>query len=164
MRIVLFLIIVLVGRAGAQIPRTHSGMFEYSGEVSGGDTPLMTEKARSFFNQPFLVHWDSIARTELSGGTRVTGAGYITVRARRHRISLPGEVPVSLQLSIEVKEGRYRYTVNRFTVEKESQDKFPLEEKPDSVKSMEYIQVLEKTHRHVSFVIGWLKRYMAGQH
>jgi hypothetical protein len=158
MRHLLFLFFFGVGTAVAQIPRTTAGLFEYSGEVSGGNTAAMMAKARTFFNQPFLVHWDSIARTEQDGSTRVTGMGYITVHAKKHSVSLPGEVPVSLQFSIEVKEGRYKYTVNHFKT-----DQFALEQKPDSIKSLVYHQLLERTHKRMSFVIGWMKKYMDGQ-
>jgi len=163
MRCIFFLLAILVYRVEAQLPRSHTGTFEYTGEVTGGDLSLMKEKARSFFNQPFLVHWDSIARIEQEGSTRVTGTGYITVRAKQHSVALPGEVPVSLQFSIEVRNGRYRYTVNRFKVERQSLAAFPLEEKPDSINSLVYDQLLQRTHKRVSYVIGYLKRYMVGK-
>ena len=142
----------------AQIPRTTAGLFEYSGVVSGGNTTFMKEKANTFFNQPFLVHWDSIARSEQNGSVRVTGRGYITVHAKKHNVALPAEVPVSLQFSIEVKDGRYKYTVNHFKTEQ-----FALEQKPDAIKSVAYHQLLERTHKRMTFVIGWMKRYMDGQ-
>jgi hypothetical protein len=158
MRCLLFLLFFGLGSAVAQIPRTTAGLFEYSGEVSGGNTSQMKEKAQAFFNQPFLVHWDSIARSEHEGNTLVTGAGYITIAAKKHSVGLPSEVPVSLQFSIEVKEGRYKYTINHFRIEQ-----FALEQKPDSIKSLAYHQLLERTHKRMTFVIGWMKRYMHGQ-
>jgi hypothetical protein len=162
MRCIFFVLAILVVEAKAQIPRDKAGLFEYSGEVSGGNTPKMAERARKFFNQPFLVHWDSVAHTGQGNSTCFTGTGYITVRAKQHSIALPGEVPVSLQFSIEVKNGHYHYTVNRFKVEKQSLITFPLEEKPDSINSIVYDQLLQKTHQRVSYVIGYLKRYMEG--
>jgi hypothetical protein len=162
MRCIFFLLIILVFEAEAQIPRSKTGLFEYTGEVSGGDTPLMIERARKFFNQPFLVHWDSVAHVDQGGGTRITGTGYITVRAKQHSIGLPGEVPVSLQFIIEVKNGRYRYIVNRFKVENQAPPAFPLEEKPDSINSLIYDQLLQRTHKRITYVIGYLKRYMVG--
>lgn len=158
MRHLLVLLFFSASSAFAQIPRTTAGLFEYSGEVSGSNTLAIKEKANSFFKQPFLVHWDSIAHAEHDGSTRVTGMGYITVHAKKHSVGLPGEVPVSLQFSIEVKEGRYRYTINHFKTEQ-----FALEQKPDSINSLIYHQLLERTHKRMSFVIGFMKRYMDGQ-
>lgn len=154
---------VLVCSAEAQIPRTTSGQFEYSGEIAADNAALTVERARTFFNQPFLVHWDSIARTGQTENTMVTGTGYITVKAKQHGISTPSPVPVSLQMCIEVKDGHYRYTINHFVVDaKEGRTPYRLEDKPNSVKSLVYHQVLQNTHKRISFVIGWLKRYMKG--
>jgi hypothetical protein len=161
MRFLLFLLAFSVTGATAQIPRTNSGRFEYSGVVSGGNNPVMQEKARSFFNQPFLVHWDSIAYADQ--GARVFGAGYITVRAKQHSVGLPSEVNVFIQMEIEVKEGSYSYKVNHFMVEQPHAPNFPLENKPDSIKRIAYDQLKHKTHERVSFVIGWLKKYMKGE-
>jgi len=155
--------IALVVRVEAQIPRTVSGQFEYSGEVAA-DTVRIMERAASFFNQPFMVHWDSIVRLDQPGDMVVKGTGYINVLAKHHDISTPTPVPVSLQLSIEIKKGHYRYTVNHFVVDgKEGRLKYPLEARPDSVKPLVYDQLVHNTHKRVSFMIGWLKKYMKGE-
>jgi hypothetical protein len=159
MRFTLLLIALWAYTSSAQIPRTKSGRFEYSGEVSGVNTQLLKEKASRFFNQPFLVHWDSVAKQ----GNRMFGAGYITVRAKQHSVGLPAEVNVFMQMEIEVKEGGYRYWVSHFMVDQPHAPNFPLENKPDSIKRIAYDQLKHKTHERVSFIIGWLKKYMTGE-
>lgn len=155
--------LVLVCRAEGQIPRDISGQFEYTGEIMTDNSPRLIERARAFFNQPFMVHWDSVRRIDQPHDMLVSGTGYITVRAKQHGISTPSPIPVSLHLSIEVKNGHYSYTVNHFVVDgREGGLQYPLEEKPDSVKAMVYDQLLQSTHKRVSFMIGWLKRYMKG--
>jgi hypothetical protein len=155
---------VLFSNAVGQIPRTTSGQFQYYGEVVTENTTHSREKAKSFFNQPFLVHWDTVAHLEQPAKTLLTGIGYINIRAKQHGISVPTIVPVSLHMSIEIVKGRYRYTVNHFEViDKEGQSHYRLEDKPETVKSIAYDQLLQNTHKRVSFVIGWLKRYMKGE-
>jgi len=156
--------LVLISVANAQIPRTTAGLFEYSGEFAADNTQRVMERARSFFNQPFLVHWDSIIQVQQSEATRFTGTGYITVRAKHHGLATPSPVPVSLQMIIEVKNGRYRYIINHFVVnEKEGTVHFGLENKPAVIKSIVYDQLIQNTHKKMSFVIGWLRRYMKGE-
>jgi hypothetical protein len=162
--IVIWSFMVLVWSAEAQIPRTTSGQYEYSGEIAADNTALTIERAHSFFNQPFLVHWDSVARSGEPENTLVTGSGYITVKAKQHGIATPSAVPVSLQMRIEVKNGSYRYTINHFVVDaRQGRTPYRLEDKPDSVKSLVYHQVLQNTHKKISFVIAWMKRYMKGE-
>ena len=165
MRLVLLIwLMALVWRVEAQIPRTVSGQFEYSGEVAADNTNRTAERATSFFNQPFMVHWDSIVHLDQPGDMIVKGTGYISVLAKHHDISTPTPIPVSLQLSIEIKKGKYRYTINHFVVDgKEGRLQYPLENKPDSVKSLVYDQLIHNTHKRVSFIIGWLKKYMKGE-
>ncbi|THU40676.1 hypothetical protein FAM09_00750 [Niastella caeni] len=162
--LVIWLNIVLVSTAVSQIPRANSGQFQYYGEVVAENTAHSMERAKSFFNQPFLVHWDSVARVEKPANMLVKGIGYINVKAKQHGLSTPSFVPVSLHFSIEIINGRYRYTVNHFEViDKEGKPQYPLEDKPAKVKSLVYDQLLQNTHKRVSFVIGWLKRYMKGE-
>lgn len=147
----------------AQIPRNGSGQFEYSHAVTTniGSPQELKTKARQFFNQPFLIHWDSVKISETSDGRLVTGVGYINVRAKAHGLSAGKNIPVSLQLAIEITDKGYNYTFNNFAVTKSTAKiHFPLEEKPEEVKSMTYDQMLRNTHERISFVIGWMKRYM----
>jgi hypothetical protein len=154
-------LLVLVHIVNAQIPRTTAGVFEYSGEFAADNMPQVMERATSFFNQPFLVHWDSVAQERQVQHIRVIGSGHILVKAKHHEISTPSEVPVFLQMVIEVKNGRYRYTINHFVVnEKDGSIPYRLENKPDSVKAIVYDQLLQKTHKRITFVIGWLRKYM----
>src|SRR5690349_17906471 len=101
------LFIVLVAKAVGQIPRTNSGQFQYYGEVVAENTAFSMERAKSFFNQPFLVHWDTVAHVDQPANMLLTGIGYITVRAKLHGISTPSMVSVALHMSIEVQNGRY---------------------------------------------------------
>jgi hypothetical protein len=152
---------VLVCNAAAQIPRTTAGEFQYYGEVLIENSVHTIERAKSFFNQPFLVHWDTVATRERPANLLMTGKGYINVKAKLHGISTPSYVPIALHMSIEIENGYYRYTINHFEViDKEGNAQYPLEDKPASVKSLVYDQLVQHTHKRVSFVIGWLKRYM----
>ena len=64
-------------------------------------------------------------------------------------------------MSIEIVNGRYRYSISHFEVlDKEGRVQYALEDKPEKVKLFAYDQLLQNTHKRVSFVIGWLKRYM----
>jgi hypothetical protein len=162
--VIIWLSMVLVSKAHGQIPRANSGQFQYYGEVVAENTPRVMERAKAFFNQPFLVHWDTVARREQPANLVVSGKGYINVRAKKHGVSTPSLVPVGLQLSIEIVNGRYRYTVNHFSVmDKEGNTEYPLEDKPESVKGLVYDQLLQQTHKRISFVIGWMKKYMKGE-
>jgi hypothetical protein len=155
---------LLVSDAIGQIPRTTSGQFQYFGEIVAENTAHSMERAKTFFNQPFLVHWDTVARVERPSNLVVSGKGYINVRAKQHGISTPSIVPVALQMSIEIVNGRYRYTINRFEViDKEGRLQYPLEDKPGKVRSIAYDQLLQNTHKRISFVIAWLKKYMKGE-
>ncbi|MBO9205058.1 MULTISPECIES: hypothetical protein [Niastella] len=158
------LFIVLVSNAVAQIPRTTEGQFQYYGEILAENTNHTIERAKSFFNQPFLVHWDTVASIERPPNILMTGKGYISVKAKLHDIGAPSFVPISLHMSIEIVNGRYRYTINHFEViDKERNSQYRLEDKPESVKPLVYDQLLQNTHKRVSFMIGWLKRYMKGE-
>ena len=65
---------------------------------------------------------------------------------------------------LEVSDSSYSYTINRFEVQlKDTALRFPIENKPPFVSSIFYDQVLQKTHKRMSFVIGWMKRYFAGE-
>jgi hypothetical protein len=152
---------VLVSNAAAQIPRTTAGQFQYHGEILAENTNHTIERAKSFFNQPFLVHWDTVASIQQPANMVISGKGYISVKAKLHDIGTPSFVPVGLHMSIEIVNGHYRYTINHFEIiDKEGNAQYPLEDKPESVKSLVYDQLLKNTHKRVSFVVGWMKRYM----
>jgi len=158
---IICLLIMLVSDTEAQIPRTTAGQFQYYGEILAENTNHTIERAKSFFNQPFLVHWDTVASRQQPANMVITGKGYISVKAKLHDIGTPSFVPVGLHMSIEIVNGHYRYTINHFEIiDKEGNAQYPLEDKPESVKSLVYDQLLKNTHKRVSFVVGWLKRYM----
>jgi hypothetical protein len=162
--LIICLSIVLISNAIGQLPRSTAGQFQYYGEVVTENTAHSMERAKKFFNQPFLVHWDTVAHREQSANLLLTGIGYINVRAKQHGISMPAMIPVSLHMSIEIVNGRYRYTVNHFEViDKEGKSQYKLEDKPNAIRSVAYDQLLQNTHKRVSFVIGWLKKYMKGE-
>ena len=159
--LIIWFSMALVSKTVGQIPRATSGQFQYYGEVVAENFTHSMERAKSFFNQPFLVHWDTLARREQPANLLVSGKGYINVKAKQHGISTPSIVPVALHMSIEIVNGRYRYSINHFEVlDKEGKVQYALEDKPQKVKLFAYDQLLQNTHKRVSFVIAWLKRYM----
>lgn len=152
--------------AGAQIPRSQSGLFEYSSNVTvgGSASKLLEAKAAKFFDQPFLVHWDSVYRQQGSGNLIMKGRGYVDVRAKLRSVAAPRNIPVSLEFTLEVGKNGYRYTWNHFEVDwMEEGINFEFEKKPDSLKQITYDQLLQKTHKRVSAVIGYLKSFMKGE-
>jgi hypothetical protein len=161
MRLLILLLALWAGGAAAQIPRTQSGQYEYSGEVSGIKASLLKERASRFFNQPFLVHWDSAVKT--LDGNRYRGKGYVTVQTRRHSVGLPTTVKVYLLFELDLSGDSYKYKMSHFRVAQTKGPNFPLETKPDSIKRLVYDQLKHKTHERVTAVIGWLKKYMRGE-
>ena len=163
MKLALLICLLVCLESAAQLPRNQTGMFEYSQKITSG-LPAVEQlklKARRFFNQPFLVHWDSIDVLNGEEHTVITGKGYINVRAKQHGLSIGRQVPVSLQLAIDICDSGYTYRFNNFWMNKPKETvHFPLEDKPDDFKQLTYDQVLRNTHERVSFVIGWLKGYM----
>lgn len=153
--------------AGAQIPRNQSGLFEYSHKVTVEDAAkakLLEEKAARFFNQPFLVHWDSVYRQEGTDNLVMKGKGWVDVRAKLRNIATTRNIPVSLEFTLEVEDGGYRYTWNHFEVDRlASGISFEFEKKPDSLKQITYDQLLQRTAERISYLSGFLKRYMKGE-
>src|SRR5215467_14200494 len=161
MKLTWWLMILLTVQASAQIPRNNVGTFEYSHEITTGTVPgdLLKGRAKSFFNQPFLVHWTAINSEDSAKGI-YHGEGYLDIHVKNH-YSSKRAILVLLQLSIQIKEGSFRYTINRLAVNnKEADITFPLEEKPVTVEEATYDRVLKKTHERITFVIDWLKRHM----
>jgi len=155
-----WLLLIIVEQASAQIPRNNAGVFEYTNDISTENVSysILKERARTFFNQPFLVHWTSIE--DAHTGNEFTGSGYLDIHVKNH-YAAKRAIPVLLRLSIEIKEGGFRYTVTQLKLsEKNTVTTFPLEERPEPVESGTYDRLLKKTHERISFVIGWLKKYM----
>lgn len=167
MRYLLLFLLLIADQLHAQIPRNESGLFEYSSKVPVDDVALqssMQDKARKFFNQPFLVHWDSVYPAKGTSNLVMKGKGYVDVRAKLHSISASRSIPVSFDFTLEVYEGGYTYTWNNFEVHNPDNGiHFEFEKKPDSLKQITYDQLLQKTHKRISFVTGYLKRYMKGE-
>ena len=166
MRYLLCLLILADSSLYAQIPRNESGFYEYSSKITvdnGAGRALMLDKARKFFNQPFLVHWDSVYYQPGTEDLVMIGKGYVDVRAKLHVIAATRSIPVSFDFTLEVYEDGYSYTWNNFEVNNPDNGiYFEFEKKPDSLKQITYDQVLLKTHKRISFVTGYLKRFMKG--
>jgi len=161
--VIICFLIALVADAVAQIPRTTAGQYQYYGEVLAQNSTHTLARAKSFFNQPFLVHWDTVASVDRPANLIVSGRGYINVKAKLHDIGMPSPIPVGLQMSIEIVNGHYRYTIDHFEIiDRRRNVQYALEDKPGSVKSLAYDQLLKNTHKRVSFVIGWMKQFMEG--
>jgi hypothetical protein len=167
MRYLLCLLLLTAGWANAQIPRNQSGLFEYSHKVTVDDVAaarLLEEKAASFFNQPFLIHWDSVYRQPGTQNLVMKGKGYVDVRAKMHHVATARNIPVSFEFTLEVDEKGYSYTWNHFEVDRLKEGiNFEFEKKPDTIKQITYDQLLQKTHKRISYVTGYLKRYMKGE-
>src|SRR5690349_16079110 len=118
MRFISWILILIVVRVEGQMPRNAAGLFEYSYEVTvtPQSAPFIKERARSFFNQPFMIHWDSVANGSHNGHPVISGRGYMNVRAKYHSVAVPRIVAVNMQLSIEPKDSGYHFIISHFTV------------------------------------------------
>ncbi len=149
----------------AQIPRNGSGLYELSSKITVEEVAAksLKEKAARFFNQPFLVHWDSVYSQPGADNLVMKGRGYVDVRAKLHAVSTARSIPVSFDFTLEVRESSYTYTWNNFEVNNPDNGiQFEFEKKPDSLKQITYDQLLQKTHKRIAYVTGYLKRYMRG--
>jgi hypothetical protein len=154
----IFLLIMSTG-AMAQLPRNELDHFEYTQEITL-TTPdsILVQRARTFFKQPFIVHWDSVAFVDAVH----TGKGHIMVRI--HHWLKGFTIPVALKLEIDIKKNGYRYSLRHLEADKkDSRYLFPLEQKPPAVNAIVYEQLLQKTHRYIGAVISLMKRYMGGE-
>jgi hypothetical protein len=167
MHYLLCLLLLTAIGASAQMPRNQSGLFEYSHKVTVDDAALaklLEDKAARFFNQPFLVHWDTIYRHPGTDNLVMKAKGWVDVRAKLRNVAAPRNIPVSLEFTLEVEEKGYKYTWNHFEVDRlEEGIRFEFEKKPDSLKQITYDQLLQKTHERISYVTGYLKRFMKGE-
>jgi hypothetical protein len=158
MRYCYIILLFICTRATAQLPRNDIDQYEYTGEIHlNMPDSLLMQRAKSFFRQPFIVHWDSVAFVD---GTH-TGKGYISVRIN-HRLS-GFNIPVDLKLEIDVKGNGYRYSIRHLEANKKNTKYvFPLEQKPQNVETAIYEKLQDKTHRYIGSVISMLKRFMQG--
>ena len=167
MRYLFCLLLLTTIGANAQIPRNQSGIFEYSHKVTvdnAAAAQLLEKKAMQFFNQPFLVHWDSIYRDQGANSLIIKGRGYVDVRAKLRSVATSRNIPVSLELTLEVDDSGYRYTWKNFEADSEKDGiNFEFEKKPDSIRQITYDQVLSRTYKRISYVTGYLKRFMNGE-
>lgn len=159
MRYLYFLLLIMSTGAVAQLPRNELDQYEYSQEISLNlPDSVLIQRVRTFFRQPFIVHWDSVAFAEAVH----TGKGHIMIRIN-HRLK-GFTIPVALKLEIAVTKQGYRYAVRHLEADKKnSKYLFPLEQKPPAVNALIYEQLLQKTHRYMGAVISLVKRYMSGE-
>jgi hypothetical protein len=165
MRHLLFVLLLWSAAAAAQLPRNEEGLFELSQtiHVNRAAPDQLSKRARSFFDQPFLVHWDTVYQVPGAAHLIMKGEGYVDIRAKLRSIGSTRKVPVWFEFTLQVNENAYRYTINHFVVWKSVPDNsFPFEQRPESVRETVYDQLLQKTQKRISFITGWLKRYMDG--
>lgn len=160
----LWILLTSFVQAEAQIPRNASGSFEYTHilTVDPSVLPSLDDKAKAFFRQPFLVHWDSVWTATQNSQLHITGRGYIDIRVN-HGLSRT-IFPVQLQFEMVTNDNSYHYTIHQLVANrKNSSYQFPLEEKPPGVKAVVYDQLLEKTHRYMVRLIAYMKKEMGGE-
>lgn len=159
MRSLCFILLIMSTGAAAQLPRNTLDQYEYAQEITlNAPDSLLKQRARSFFRQPFIIHWDSVAFVDAVH----TGKGHIMLRMN-HRLS-GFTVPIALKMEIEVKQNGYRYSIRHLEADKKNSIYiFPLEQKPPKVNSVVYEQLLQKTQRYIGSTISMLKRFMQGE-
>ncbi|AXY78354.1 hypothetical protein D3H65_32100 [Paraflavitalea soli] len=158
MRSLLFILLIMSVDAEAQLPRNTLDQYEYAQEITlNAPDSLLKQRARNFFRQPFIIHWDSVAFVEAAH----TGKGHIMMRINHWFSGFT--VPIALTLEIEVKDNGYRYSIRHLEADKKNSIYlFPLEQKPEAVNSVVYEQLLQKTQRYIGSTISMLKRFMQG--
>lgn len=158
MRYLLVILLIMSAGVQAQPPRNTLDQYEYTQEISVSmDDSLLVKRAKSFFLQPFIVHWDSVAFV----GPVHTAKGHINVRVNYRLSSFV--IPIALKMELDLKASSYRYSIRHFEADKKnSKYIFPLEHKPETVNTVIYEQLIQKTHRYIGSVISMLKRYMQG--
>ncbi|MBO9634057.1 MAG: hypothetical protein J7578_13155 [Chitinophagaceae bacterium] len=145
----------------AQIPRNAGGHFEYTQAIQLDNSPsiLLQERAKKFFNLPMLVHWDSTYSAGSNGGLIYTGEGYVEIGISSGMFG--SRVKVGLQYLIQPSDNGYQYSIRRLVVRGEDGQVFPLEEKPPPMKNKYYDQLVNRTHRYLQRVVGYMKRVMS---
>ncbi|WEK33737.1 MAG: hypothetical protein P0Y53_14695 [Candidatus Pseudobacter hemicellulosilyticus] len=155
---------LLLFPVAAQIPRNAAGHFEYTHSITlpEGQEKGLTERARSFFKLPFLVHWsrvDSIARPS---GLLLQASGTIEVRVY-HRMKRR-VIPVALQVELITEGNHYRYVIHQLEARRQKPGAyFPLELKPETLSDGLYDKLVERTHRYLVLVIGYMRRELEGE-
>src|SRR5687768_17812922 len=86
-------------------PYTTLFRSQYYGELVTENTAHSMERAKSFFNQPFLIHWDTVARIEQPANLLLAGRGYINVkRSEEHTSELQSRLHLVCRLLLEKKK------------------------------------------------------------
>lgn len=154
--------LIVLAPAYGQMPRNTAGRFEYSHTItlSAGQGNDLQTRARSFFRLPFLVHWDSVEATPLQTGLLIKGKGTIDVRVY-HRMKRR-VIPIALDFDVLTEGNSYQYTIHHFEARRRRSDPlFPLEE-PGELSPGLYDKMIDRTHRYMTVVIGYLKRELSG--
>lgn len=158
----LFCILLVLGLPVlAQIPRNAAGHFEYTQSIHLDNSPasLLQERAKKFFNLPMLAHWDSTYTVGSNGSIVFTGEGYVEIGISSGMFG--SSVKVGLQYLIQPSDNGYQYSIRRLVVRSKDGQIFPLEEKPAPMKNKSYDQLVNRTHRYLQRVIGYMKRQMS---
>lgn len=155
-------LLLMAAAQQAQIPRNGGGQFEYTQTITVDHSPSNTIEARAkkFFSRPMLVHWDTTYTASQQGHSANTGDGYVEIGITSGMFG--SRVKVGLQYIILPQDNGYQYSIRHLTVRSEKGDLFPLEEKPEKMKHKHYDQLVNRTHRYLQRVIGYMKREMNG--
>lgn len=146
----------------AQIPRNATGHYEYSQVITTDSTTVavLQQRAEKFFSRPMLAHWDSTYSIQYNGASARAADGYIEINLTK---GLWGDrAKVGLQYAIIPSGNGYQYSIGRLVVRGKEGKEFPLEEKPAELKHKHYDQLVNRTHRYLQRVIGYMKREMSG--
>lgn len=161
MRCIYWILLVTYCQAEAQMPRNAAGLFEYTQTIplENMTDSAMQLKARRFFSQPFLVHWDSVTTGQQPGQPVASGIGYVEIQIISGFSKMV--IPVQLQMDLTVSGEGYRYSIgNLKAVKKSTGMAYPLEEKPPIMKYAVYDKLVNRTQRYITSMIAWLKTYM----
>ena len=146
----------------AQIPRNAAGHFEYSQFITSdsASVEILQQRAEKFFSRPMLVHWDSTYSIQYNGASARSADGFIEINLTT---GLWGSrAKVGLQYAIIPSGNGYQYSISRMVVRGKEGKEYPLEEKPAVLKHKHYDQLVNRTHRYLQRVIGYMKREMNG--
>lgn len=161
-QMLLGLLLLLTAPVLAQIPRNAGGQFEYMHAITLDNSPaaILKERARKFFSRPMLVHWDTTYLAEVDGRSASAGDGFIEIGLTTGMFG--SRAKVGLQYVILPHDNGYQYSIRQLTVRNDNGEVFPLEVKPQQMKHKHYDQLVNRTHRYLQRVIGYMKREMNG--